>query len=327
MSEGTQQTCPSPQCDYPDVSCELGHVSAADCPHFTPVEQAQTPERTADHTTFPWTGRPLGLNDLRFVAGRRKPLVLGVIGSANAGKTTLLAMLYLMVQRGIPILEKRQFAGSYTLEGWEYIARWLQLKPSSPIQFPPHTTSKGERAPGLLHLAFATDHTGKRDILVTDAPGEWFDSWTSNADDPSAAGARWISDHAEKFLLIADTEALTGDRGGPSRLTLEFLTTRLADRARGRSVALVWTKTDIQRPDMLIETVENHFLRLFPGAPIFNVHVPLKASENSSDLGHVDDIKAVFAWGLEDPTDNWTVLRSAPQNGADPFFSYGKGTT
>ena len=244
--------------------------------------------------------------------------MLGVIGPVNAGKTTLLAMLYLMILRGVSILKERQFAGSYTLEGWEYITRWLQLQPNSPIQFPPHTTSKGERTPGLLHLAFAADHTGKRDTLLTDAPGEWFDSWTRNAKSPEAAGARWISDNADKFLLIADTEALTGERSGPSRSTLEFLTTRLADQARGRDVALLWTKTDIQRPKPLIAAVETHFHRCFPEALIFNVHAPLKASDDPSGLGYIDDLRAVFEWALEDPENGCTVPRPHSVESADP---------
>ena len=42
----------------------------------------------------------MGLVDLGFVTGRGKPIVVGIVGSQNAGKTTLLAAWYLLLGRG-----------------------------------------------------------------------------------------------------------------------------------------------------------------------------------------------------------------------------------
>lgn len=323
MTATTPGSCSNSQCDFPDVSCHLGHLNPPDCEHFKTTDMDEASTIDGEETSFPWTGRAFGLNDLRFIAGCRKPLTIGVIGLQNAGKTTLLAMLFLMFSRGITILECRRFAGSYTLEGWENVARWLQLRPQDPIRFPPHTTSKGERTPGLLHLALADEHQAIRDVLVTDAPGEWFNTWAKNADAANAEGARWVSRSADRFLLIADTDALTGERSGPARNDFEWLARRLHGEARGRPVALVWTKTDLERPKQLTDAIELLFGKLFPGAPVFGVRVPPKSSDKPGDLAHVDDLTAVFAWAMADIRASGECLRPDLSAGDDAFLAFG----
>jgi hypothetical protein len=44
--------------------------------------------------------------------------------------------------------------------------------------------------------------------MFADAPGEWFQKWAANRDSADGAGARWVAEHADVFLLVADCEAL-----------------------------------------------------------------------------------------------------------------------
>ena len=98
------------------------------CPHFVAPNAivAMGAFRTEDDELFPWTGRPLGLIDLRFVSATRRPHLVGIAGAADAGKTTLLCLLFLAIYRGRRI-GPHTFSGSFTLQGWENIARHLQL--------------------------------------------------------------------------------------------------------------------------------------------------------------------------------------------------------
>ncbi len=195
--------CSRANCFVPDTSCDLGHVDLSECPTWTGKAQATAESPPPlDEGLLPWSGSALGLVDLGFVSGRSKPFVVGIAGAQNAGKTTLLGAWYLLIGRGATDSDKRRFAGSYSLGGWEAVAGSLRWSPGQQPSFPPHTTSRGGRAPGLLHLAFRkTEDSRTRDFLVTDAPGEWFQKWAVNRDAAGATGARWIADHADVLLL------------------------------------------------------------------------------------------------------------------------------
>ena len=244
MSNAGLGRCQLEDCFFPSTNCGAGFMDVAQCPHHQEDSGQGPTDLAADDERFPWTGRPFGLKDLRFLSSVRRPHVVGVAGLADAGKTTLLGMLFLMIYRGHKIMDDAAFAGSFTLQGWENIARHLQLNSDGPIQFPPHTTQSG-RVPGLLHLRFLVDGGSDRDFLLSDAPGEWFSYWTDNAEVENAAGARWIAANADTVVIVADTEALTGPQKGPARNNLEFLIRRVQSNFRKDAVALLWSKTDL----------------------------------------------------------------------------------
>ena len=106
--------CSRATCFVPDTGCDLGHIHLSECPTWTgkPGSTAESLERL-DEGLLPWSGSALGLADLGFVAGRTRPFVVGISGSQNAGKTTLLGAWYLLIGRGTTDNTKRQFAGSY----------------------------------------------------------------------------------------------------------------------------------------------------------------------------------------------------------------------
>ena len=321
MSSSGPVQCQMEDCFFPSTSCGAGYMDAAQCPHYHGDADKEPTDFSPDDERFPWTGRPFGLKDLRFVSAVRRPHVAGVVGQADAGKTTLLGMLFLMIYRGHRVLKDAAFAGSFSLQGWENIARHLQLNSEGPIQFPPHTTQSG-RFPGLLHLRFSVGSESAQDVLVSDAPGEWFSDWTDDAEAESAAGARWIAAHADRIIIVADTAALTGPHKGSARTSLEFLIRRVQSNVNKDAVALVWSKTDIFRPDGLVATVNGHFHSCFPGAPVFSIQVPDKG-EGADELA-LEPLRDLFQWLLAKQTECLTVDWPVSET-SDPFLSYRGG--
>lgn len=319
MTTGKFGNCQQADCFFPNTNCSDGLMDAAQCPNYRrQTDQEEPCEVFNEEERFPWTGRPFGLKDLRFVSAVRRPHIVGMVGLADAGKTTLLGMLFLMIYRGHRIVEHASFSGSYTLQGWENIARHLQLTSSGPVQFPPHTTQAG-RFPGLLHLRFSISDSDDRDYILTDAPGEWFSSWTNNVSSDIAAGARWIAANADKLIIFADSEALTGPRMGPARSDLEFLVRRVQRNIRNDAVALLWSKTDVPRPDELIADVNRHFTSCFPDGPIFGVKVARK--EEDADETTLQALKEVFRWSFA-PIHKRVVVNWPTSNPNDAFLSY-----
>ena len=313
--------CSRETCYWPEVGCGLGHPDHTQCPSWetggTPDQDVQ---QSSDAMAMPWSGNVLGLADLGFIAGRGKPFVLAIVGPEKAGKTTLLAAWYLLLGRGLRPADGLRFSGSYSLTGWESIASFLRWLPG-PVQptFPPHTTSV-KRMPGLLHLAFTRDDGRRRDYVMTDAPGEWFRKWAINRETSDAEGARWVAEHADAFLLVADREALSGKWMGRARGNVQVLARRLGVERRGRPVALVWTKTDVLVSKEMEEAVRNSVLEQMPDAMEFRVSV-VSESDEASDTGQ--GLLDLLSWSLN-VRRNPVVLPEPVGDNLDPFFLFGR---
>jgi hypothetical protein len=250
--------CPLEICFAPETTCALGHLNLGDCPSWKSAgQQDKSALQDTTEIVLPWSGTALGLTDLGFVAGRAAPTVIGIIGPENAGKTTLLAAWYLLAGRGVANTHRHRFAGSFTLLGWEAVARAMKWSPGSLPMFPSHTASRGGRGQGLLHLAFREDGKFVRDYVFTDAPGMWFQRWAVNENAADAAGARWIFDHGDSFLLLADCAALSGEGRGSARASLQLMARRMAAARRGRPVILVWAKSDIRVSEEIKKAVRD----------------------------------------------------------------------
>jgi hypothetical protein len=250
--------CPLETCFVPDTTCALGHLLPKDCSKWNGAEKPNADSsHSDDEIVLPWSGSALGRSDIAFVTGRRPPTMIAVLGPENAGKTSLLAAWYLLIGRGAPIGKRHAFAGSFTLPGWEAVAHTLQWMPGAPPEFPPHTSTRGTREQGLLHLAFREDRQRLRDYLFADAPGLWFQRWAVNEEAPDARGARWIVQNADAFILTADCAALSGADRGSARGMLQLLARRLGAISQGRPVTLVWTKSDIPVATTMQATVRD----------------------------------------------------------------------
>ena len=262
------QPCGHEAC-FADTSCALGHHDRSKCEHWVQTEpEAPAPEVASDATDFPWNGYSLGTSDLAILAGRGQPVVVGLIGAPGSGKTTLLAFLYMwLLEHGeIP---GWTFAGSWTLGAWESLvqpSRWkAELRPS----FPPHTSSSG-RVPGLLHLTLRNKDRLLRDVLFTDAPGEWFTVWSKAPAHEGAAGARWVIEHSDVILLLVDSSALSDGKTLPqARRATRDLAERVGALASHIPLGFTWTKTDIELCDASRRAIERARSQFAPTSEVW----------------------------------------------------------
>lgn len=315
-------TCRRDVCNAPEIACDLGHVDLSKCPNWgeRKGEGAQATDAPPEEhdTRFPWSGSALGLIDLGFVAGRSKPTVVGIVGPENAGKTTMLAAWYLLVGRGAHLGEMR-FGGSYTLEGWEAVAHSLRWPPGGKPAFPPHTSSRSGRAPGLLHFALRDGAGYLHDFLFTDAPGEWFQRWAVNREAAEASGGRWVAEHADIFLFVADNEALSGPSMGSARGDLQLLANRLGAERGDRPVALVWSKGDIEIAPSMATTVRESVKRSVPDVQEFTVSVLDDGKSTNTGRGFLE----LLSWAIGSARRR-TSLNPVQEATSDPFFAFGR---
>lgn len=312
--------CPHKDCFAPDTNCALGHMNLANCSEWKGVAMPDTPSHAVagDNIRLPWTGNALGASDLSFITGRAKPMIVGIAGPESAGKTTLLAAWYLLLGRGLLTATDWRFGGSFTLAGWEAVAAALRWAPGQPPRFPPHTASRGARAPGLLHLALRRAEGGLRDFLFADAPGEWYGQWAVDANAENAEGARWIARHADVLMLVADRQALSGPRMGVARSSFQLLTKRVAAERRGRPVALVWSKSDVEIAPAMESQIRAIVMTSMPDASEFSISV-MPNDTGSNGQGFLE----LFQWvvAARRPA---AVLPPAAATGNDPLFVFGR---
>jgi hypothetical protein len=295
----SDRKCAVPTCIEPqEIGCNRGFEFLEDCPHWKEgTTQAADPsnpkaagilEAKIDspgdgrQLHLPWTGNSLGTGDIELVTACNIATLIGVVGPYNSGKTSLLTLIYLLVQHGEQVFAK--FAGSWSLIGWENLAakfRWA--KGEGGPKFPAHTSRGAGRKPGLLHLAFRDQLDDRNDFLLTDPPGEWFSSWAQNALAEGAEGARWINARADRFLFLVDREALAGKERGKERDNLRDLARRLSTDLRDRPVAVVWTKSDIAVMPTIEEDLRHCFNTEFPNHAEFRVRMRF-GDESRSDV-------------------------------------------
>ena len=262
------QQCQHKAC-FVDTACALGHHSRSECKHWIQAEPATSdPGAAPDAADIPWNGYALGTRDLAILAGRGQPVVVGLIGAEGSGKTTLLAFLYmwLLAHGEIP---GWVFAGSWTLGAWESLIQHSRWTVEPPPSFPPHTSSSG-RVPGLLHLTLRNKEGLVRDVLFTDAPGEWFTVWAKAPAHKGVDGARWVIEHANVILLLVDSSALSNEKTLPqARLATRDLTERVGALASHVPLGFTWTKTDVAPSTVTRATIERARSQFAPTSEVW----------------------------------------------------------
>lgn len=312
--------CSEETCFAPDTACALGNLNHRTCPRWKGGNEVPSAASGDDEQVLmPWTGEALGLADLSFISGREKPLIVAISGPESAGKTTVLASWYLLMGRGRLLGANAKFNGSYSLAGWETIAASLRWDPGQPPSFPAHTSSRDARAPGLLHIAIRVGPERTRDLLFADAPGAWFQKWAVNADAAEAEGARWLARHADVFLIAADREALAGPKLGQARNNFQLLSKRIVAERRGRPVALLWTKGDVNVDPAMEAVIRSAVLEEMPGAAQFTTSVRSTDGEGEAADGFV----SLFQWLLSARRAGAHGTRE-PGATIDPLFLIGR---
>jgi len=314
------ERCPHPNCFADDnTTCTLGHIKLESCPEWKGVSKAAAASTSdSSEMLLPWSGLAMGEYDLTFVSGKVKPITIGIVGPESAGKTTILGAFYLLLGRGALTTAEHMFSNSYTLAGWEAVATCLRWKPGQPPRFPPHTSSRAARAPGMLHLSFRRRDGSLRDMVFADAPGEWFQKWAVNEQAADAEGARWVARHADVTLLIADRQALAGSKMGTARNNFQLLSQRAVAESRGRRLALVWTKGDVEVPPAMEQQIRNAVATDTSSVPEFTVSVYPR-----NKVDPAEGFRELFNWILSTkrPAVNLPMTEAA---GHDPLFRFGK---
>ena len=275
---------------FTDTSCALGHADRSKCEHRVQAEpEAPEPEAASDAADFPWNGYALGIRDLAILAGRGQPVVVGLVGAPESGKTTLLAFLYMwLLEHGeIP---GWVFAGSWTLGAWESLVQHSRWTAEPPPSFPPHTSSSG-RVPGLLHLTLQNKDGLVQDVLFTDAPGEWFTVWSKAPGHEGAAGARWVIEHSDVILLLVDSNALSDEEKLPqARRATRDLAERVGALVSHVPLGFTWTKTDIAPSDAIRGTIQRAQSEFAPKSEVWETTIKTpstiaKVLSRAIDLG------------------------------------------
>jgi len=284
--------CSLAECHAPDSFCvKTATPEYQNCTHFlkTSADGIQHPKKRAKTTAIPWSGQAFYPEDIHLVSHRSSPTIIGLVGSAKAGKTTYLALLYTLLFNNRRV-NNWSFAGSYTFKEWELQAKSLQIKDSGKISATNATPSTPDYY-SLYHLALRNNNQ-LSDVLFADSSGEVFTKWSENVEDPAAENAQWIYENSNSFFFFVDCEAIVNKKGRAKKDILQ-LAEQISNNIAGRPIVIIWSKAEII-DDILpnIKTgIEQRLSILFPEAAVLKVSkFSVKASD---DLFYQNNLKAV----------------------------------
>lgn len=170
----------------------------------------------------------------------------------------------------------------------------------------------------MLHLGFRREDGALRDFLFADAPGEWFQKWAINEQAADAEGARWIARHADVTLLIADRQALAGPKMGAARNDFQLLAQRAVAESRGRRLALVWTKGDVDVAPAMEAQIRKAVALGSSSVPEFTVSVYPRGEVDAAE-----GFRELFGWILSTKRAG-VHLPTTEASGQDPLFRFGR---
>ncbi|WP_218017735.1 TRAFAC clade GTPase domain-containing protein [Formosa haliotis] len=233
--------CSNPDCAAP-ISCHEGKERHTECEFWNKTNisksKAKSTSKKERKSDLPWTGDALTTEELSKITYRSTPVIIGVIGKADAGKTTYLAMLFTLLLRGIK-LKEFDFCGTKTINTWDALYQKLKVQ-QQVVTFPDPTPAQYIR---LLHLALRNQSKKLKDILITDASGEVFSLWSKNRNDVNADNARWVYEHSNAFILFIDCEDLI-NRKAQAKTDIVDMAQMLKYDLKNRPVIAVWSKSD-----------------------------------------------------------------------------------
>jgi hypothetical protein len=254
--------CKITECVAP-VSCHVhGGTDFEKCENFvSDGVKNDAPSKTTKESksNLPWTGDFLGTGDLNSVSARNSPVLLSVVGRADAGKTSFLGMVYTLLLNG-KTLRDFKFAGSYSLIGWDELHFNLTLNKGK-VSFADPTPVGVNR---LYHLALKGTDDRLHDILFSDASGETFAYWSQNKDDENGANAKWVHKNSDGFILFVDCDALVENLSVAKNEILD-IGQQLSSELGSRPVVVVWSKADkfSQVNPKIVESIKERLPSLF----------------------------------------------------------------
>lgn len=286
-----RKKCSQSGCTAPKGLCkEFTSQEYQTCSYWNQAEHKEVVVEKSSKgivTTIPWSGLALQPSEIELFSHRSSPKIIGIIGAAEAGKTSYLGMLYTLLFNG-KRFNHWDFAGSFTLIAWETLAKYLKVKSNGKVDFPEPTPSNPDFY-SLYHLALRNEEQF-HDILFADSSGEVFTQWANNIHDDNAENARWIYQNSQAFIFFIDCEAVIEDRGRAKRKIVQ-LAGQVAAQLNDRPIVVVWSKADKIdeiRPNIK-KAIEEVVERLLPNAEI--IQISNFSQEDPDSLCHINNLK------------------------------------
>lgn len=315
--------CSIDECPAP-ISCHEGKDSCTECENWVAdgvKHKSKAAPVKEKKTDLPWSGEAFGIEDLTQVVIRNSPVIISLVGKADAGKTTYLAMLFTLFLRGGK-LKDWNFSGTKTIIAWDELYQKLKIQQNQ-VAFPDPTPAQYIR---LLHLALRNEKMRFKDILLSDASGEVFTIWSQNREDSNAENARWVYKHASAFILFIDCDDLI-NRKNLAKTEIVDIAQMLKHDLNNRPVIAVWSKSD-RKNDVHPKIKESLQEEL---KALFDCYEEIDISNFSSDdpdvLVHKNNL-SVLDWVLSkifDACAGELLLEDTNNTKHDIFLNY-KGT-
>ena len=315
--------CSNSECSAPKGMClEQVSVNHPQCKNWQGNKsiEEKVAKTNKQSKPLPWTGEALLPEDIEIVGQRSSPLIIGMVGNADAGKTSYLGMLYTLLFNGKKI-EQWNFSGSYTLAAWEALAQYLKIKPNGKVDFPPPTPSNSDFY-SLYHLALKSSDVF-RDVLFADSSGEVFNLWSEDVHDINAENARWIYNNSNAFIFFVDTEALIEKRGQAKTEILQ-MAEQLAANLNDRPVVIVWSKSDRVGDirNKIKEALEEDLATTFKGAK--SIKISNFPKSDLDELCHINNLQVIEHLLVELNRTSLAELHPNVSASSDLFLNYGR---
>lgn len=312
--------CSNPDCAAP-ISCHEGKEKHTECEFWmrsnAPKSKTKITPKKEKKSDLPWTGDALTIDELHKVTYRNTPIIIGVIGKADAGKTTYLAMLFTLLLRGTK-LKDFDFCGTKTINAWDELYQKLKVQQEG-VKFPDPTPAQYIR---LLHLALRNHSKKLKDVLISDASGEVFSIWSKNRNDVNAENARWVYEHSNAFILFIDCDDLI-NRKAQAKTDIVDMAQMLKHDLRNRPVIAVWSKSDKKEEvhQVIREKLQGELKELFENYK--EIDISNFSSDDPDVLVHKNNI-AVLDWLLFKvfSLQKSAILIENDNTGNDIFLNY-----
>lgn len=288
------KVCANEDCSFAvDGKCVEGYP-LEECPHLTRIEiesidPVDEPEvvRIDQKAIALDLGEALSRAQASSLQARRVSRVVGIIGPNDAGKTSLLASVYDLLQEG-PVAGVG-FAGSSTLVGFEKVCHDARVTSRRDA---PHTqrTTQGSDAT-FFHLDLKPANGEIVSLLLGDRSGE---DYLAASDDLSAAAEFFELRRADVVALLVNGEHLASseNRHETKAATPQIVDALVESRSfrEGCRLAIVLTKQDSVLASPHAERVQREFHAMVDGL----------AAVHGAYLGNID--RFVVAASPKDPS-------------------------
>jgi hypothetical protein len=267
---GQSLRCANSECNFAvDGRCvegfaleECPHVSTLDVDDIEEVEEAE-PRREDEARVLPLAlGEALARRDASSLQRRRPSCAIGIVAPNDAGKTSLIASVYDLLQTG-PI-DGIGFAGSSTLIGFEKVCHDAR---TSSRRGMPHTerTSAGADAT-FFHLDLRPMDGDVLSLFIADRSGE---DYLAVADDLARSAGFFELRRADVLTVLVNGEHLadSAQRHETKAVTPQMVgaLVEAGSIRRGCRLAIVLTKQDVVLASPHAARVEADFGELVDG--------------------------------------------------------------